>query len=201
MIPTGVLTVTCGSKLGELDLGDGWLPSSETGGCRLCQVVGNWSSISETGGFRLRRQVVAVPAKWLEVGQASRRRVVAVSAKCLGVGQVSRRRVVAVFGDGWLPSPPSGWELVWYLGDGWLPSSETGGCRPSSRNEKWGKLPGSPARLCARFLALVSWCPVCVGGLGLWPSVPVLCVGLVPSCAPGLVALSGFVRRVCFKKR
>ena len=40
-----------------------------------------------------------------------------------------------------------------------------------------------------------------MGGPGLWPSVPVLCVGLVPSCAPGLVALSGFVLRVCFKKR
>ena len=42
---------------------------------------------------------------------------------------------------------------------------------------------------------------VCVGGPGLWPSVPVLCVGLFPSCAPGLVALSGFVLRACFKKR
>ena len=72
---------------------------------------------------------------------------------------------------------------------------------PSSRTETWGKLPGSPARLCARFLARVSWCPVCVGGPGLWPSVPVLCVGLVPSCALGLGALSGFVLRVCFKKR
>ena len=100
MIPTGVLTVTCGSKLGELDLGDGWLPSSETGGCRLCQVVGSWSSISETGGCRLRRRVVAVSAQWL------------------GVGQVSRRRVVAVFGDKWLPSLPSGWKLVRYLGGG-----------------------------------------------------------------------------------
>ena len=28
---------------------------------------------------------------------------------------------------------------------------------PSSRTETWGKLPGSLARLCARFLALVSW--------------------------------------------
>ena len=72
---------------------------------------------------------------------------------------------------------------------------------PSSQTETWGKLPGSSARLCARFLALVSWCPGCVGGPCLWPSVPVLCVGLVPSCAPGLVALSGFVLRVCFKKR
>ena len=72
---------------------------------------------------------------------------------------------------------------------------------PSSRTETWGKLPGSPARLCARFLALVSWCPGCVGGPGVWPSGPVLCVGRVPSCAPGLVALSGFVLRVCFKKR
>ena len=72
---------------------------------------------------------------------------------------------------------------------------------PSSRTETWGKLPGSPARLCARFLALVSWCPGCVGGPGLWLSVLVLCVGLVPSCAPGLVGLSGFVLRVCFKKR
>ena len=173
-------------------LGDGWLPSSETGGCRLRPVAGSWSGISETGGCHLRR------------------RVVAVSPKSLGAGQVSRRRVVAVFGDGWLPSPPSGWELSGI--------SETGGCRleirtgtrekavvrpvsfSSSRNETWGKLPGSPARLCARFLALVSWCPGCVGGLGMWPSVPVLCVGLVPSCAPGLVALSGFVHRVCFKK-
>ena len=96
MIPTGVLTVTCGSKLGELDLGDGWLPSSETGGCRFRPLVGSWSGISETGGCRLRRQVVAVLARWLEVGQVSRRRVVAFSAKCLGVGQVSGRRVVAV---------------------------------------------------------------------------------------------------------
>ena len=113
------------------------------------------------------------------------RRVVAVSAKRLEVDQVSRTRVVAVFGDGWLPSLTSGWVLDRDLGDGWLPSSETGGCRlrpvlgswsgisetggcrlrrrvvtVSSRNEKWGKLPGSPARLCARFLALVSWCPV-----------------------------------------
>ena len=72
---------------------------------------------------------------------------------------------------------------------------------PSSRTETWGKLPGSPAFLCARFLALVSWCPGCVGGPGLWPSFPVLCVGLVPSCAPGLVVLSGFVLWVCFKKR
>ena len=30
---------------------------------------------------------------------------------------------------------------------------------PSSRTETWGKLLGSPARLCARFLARVSWCP------------------------------------------
>ena len=72
---------------------------------------------------------------------------------------------------------------------------------PSSRTKTWGKLPGSPARLCARFLARVFWCPGCVGGPGLRPSVPVLCVGLVPSCAPGLVVLSGFVLRVCFKKR
>ena len=64
---------------------------------------------------------------------------------------------------------------------------------PSSRTETWGKLPGSPARLCARFLALVSWCPGCVGGPGLWPSVPVLSVCPVSSCAPGLVASSGFV--------
>ena len=71
---------------------------------------------------------------------------------------------------------------------------------PSSRTETWRKLPGSPARLCARFLARVPWCPGCVGGPGLWPSVPVLCVGLVPSCVPGLVLLSGFVLRVCFKK-
>ena len=69
---------------------------------------------------------------------------------------------------------------------------------PSSRTETWGKLPGSPARPCARFWALVSWCPGCVGGLGLWPSVPVLSVCPVSSCAPGLVALSGFVLRVCF---
>ena len=40
---------------------------------------------------------------------------------------------------------------------------------PSSRTETWRKLPGSPARLCARFLARVSWCPGCVGGPGLWP--------------------------------
>ena len=38
---------------------------------------------------------------------------------------------------------------------------------PSSRTETWGKLLGSPARLCARFLARVSWCPGCVGGP--WP--------------------------------
>ena len=74
---------------GGLDLGDGWLPSSETGGCRLFQVVGCWTGISETGGCRLRRRVVAVSAQWL------------------GVGQVSWRRVVAVFGDGWLPSHTS----------------------------------------------------------------------------------------------
>ena len=71
---------------------------------------------------------------------------------------------------------------------------------PSSRTETWGKLPGSPARLCARFLAFVSWCPGCVGGPGLWPSVPVLSVGLVPSSGSGNPALSGFVIRVCFKK-
>ena len=35
---------------------------------------------------------------------------------------------------------------------------------PSSRTKTWGKLPGSPARLCARFLARVSWCPGCVRG-------------------------------------
>ena len=34
-------------------------------------------------------------------------------------------------------------------------------------------------------------CLGCVGGPGLWPSFPVLCVGLVPSCVPGLVLLSG----------
>ena len=72
---------------------------------------------------------------------------------------------------------------------------------PSSRTETWGKLPGSPACLCARFLVLVSWCPGCVGGPGLWPSVPVLSVCPVSSCAPGLVVSSGSVLRVCFKKR
>ena len=51
----------------------------------------------------------------------------------------------------------------------------------SSRSETWGKLSGSQARLCARFLARVSWCPGCVGGPGRWPSFPVLCVGLVSS--------------------
>ena len=71
---------------------------------------------------------------------------------------------------------------------------------PSSRTEMWGKLPGSPARLCARFLALVSWCPRCVGGPGLWPSVLVLFLGLVPSCGSGPLASSFFVHRVCFKK-
>ena len=71
----------------------------------------------------------------------------------------------------------------------------------SNRTKTWRKLAGSPARLCARFLARVSWCPGCVGYPGLWPSFPVLCVGLVPSCAPGLVVLSGFVLRVCFRKR
>ena len=72
---------------------------------------------------------------------------------------------------------------------------------PSSRTETWGKLPGSLARPCARFRALVSWCPGCVGGLGLWPSVPVLSVCPVSSCAPGLIALTGFVSGTCFKKR
>ena len=71
----------------------------------------------------------------------------------------------------------------------------------SSRTETWGKLPGSPARLCARFLALVSCCPGCVGCFGFWPSVPVLSVCPVSSCAPGLVASSGFVYGTCFKKR
>ena len=37
-----------------------------------------------------------------------------------------------------------------------------------------------------------SWCLVCVGGVGLWLSLPVLCVGLFPSSAPSFVALSGF---------
>ena len=64
---------------------------------------------------------------------------------------------------------------------------------PSSRTETWGKLPGSPARLCSRYLVLVSWSPACVGGPGFWPSVPVLSVCRVASCAPGLVASSGFV--------
>ena len=175
MIPTGVLTVTCGSKLGGLDLEDGWLPSSETGGCRHCQVVGNWSGISETGGFRLRIRVVAVSAQWL------------------GVGQVSRRRVVAVFGDGWLPSPPSGWELVWYLGDGWLPSSETGVYRLKSKR-KVGKatwISGSSVRPFPGVL--------CVGGLGLWLSVPVLCVvwsrRLLLALLRCLVSSSGFVSK------
>ena len=69
---------------------------------------------------------------------------------------------------------------------------------PSSRTETWGKLLGSPVRLCARFLALVSWCPGCVGGPCLWPSVPVLSVCSVASCALGLVASSGFVSETCF---
>ena len=126
-----------------------------------CETMGPWrlpKTQSRRDQISHFRRVVAVSAKWLEVGQVSRRRVVAVS----------RRRVVAV------PAKCLG------VGQG---ISETGGCRlrrrvvtVSSRNEMWGKLPGSPARLCARFLALVSWCPVCVGGLGLWPSVPVLCV-------------------------
>ena len=34
---------------------------------------------------------------------------------------------------------------------------------PEVEPETWRKLPGSPACLCARFLALVSWCPGCVG--------------------------------------
>ena len=52
--------------------------------------------------------------------------------------------------------------------------------------ETWGKLPGSPACL------LVSC--VC-----LWSSVPVLFLGLVPSCRSGLLGrLSS--SRVCFKK-
>ena len=38
---------------------------------------------------------------------------------------------------------------------------------PLKSNRNVGKLPGSPARLCARFLARVSWCPGCVGGPGL----------------------------------
>ena len=70
----------------------------------------------------------------------------------------------------------------------------------SSRTKTWGNLPGSPARLCARFLARDSWCPGCVGGPGLWPSFPVLFVGLVPSCGSCPSASSGFVLRVCFKK-
>ena len=50
---------------------------------------------------------------------------------------------------------------------------------PEVEPETWRKLPGSPACLCARFLALVSWCPGCVGAPGLWPSVPILFVCLV----------------------
>ena len=62
-------------------LRDGWFPSSETGGCRLCQVVwvlvrylgDGWLPSSETsGGCR-------PSAQWLGVGLVSRRRVVAVS--------------------------------------------------------------------------------------------------------------------------
>ena len=56
-----------------------------------------------------------------------------------------------------------------------------------------------PACLCARFLALVSCCRGCVGAPGLLPSVPVLFVGLVPSCGSCPHASSVFVSRVCFK--
>ena len=139
--------------------------SLQTGGCRLCQVVGSWSGISETGGRRLRRRVVAVPAKWL------------------GVGQGSRRRVVAVFGDGWLPSPPSAWELVGYLGDGWLPSSETSGYRLKSKR-KVGKatwISGSSVRPFPGACFLVS----CVCGRP-WPLA--FCSGSV--CGSGPVVCS-----------
>ena len=70
---------------------------------------------------------------------------------------------------------------------------------PLSRTETWGKLPGSPACLCARFPGACFLVPR-MRGLGLWHSVPVLFVGLVPSCGSGPPASSGFVLRVCFQK-
>ena len=65
---------------------------------------------------------------------------------------------------------------------------------PLKSNRNVGKatwFSGSSVRPFPGACLLVSW--LCGRP---WPSVPVLCVGLVPSCAPGLVALSGFVLRV-----
>ena len=49
-------------------------------------------------------------------------------------------------------------------------------------------------------LRLVSWCPGCVGAPGLWSSVPVLFLGLVPSRRSGPLWSSFFVPRMRFKK-
>ena len=178
----------------------------------------NW--ISETGGCHLRRRVVAVSAKRLEVGQVSRRRVVAV----FGDGWLPSLPSVWVLdrylGDGVVAVSAKWLGVVRYLGDGWLPSSETGGCRLEMRTgtrEKGGSTASVPplkskrnvgkANLDLRLVcAPVSW-RLFPGVLGVWAALAFgllfrFCVwGLVPSCAPGLVALSGFVHRVCFKKR
>ena len=64
---------------------------------------------------------------------------------------------------------------------------------PSSRNQKRGEG--------CLVLRLVSWCPGCVGAPGLWSSVPVLFLGLVPLCRSGPPWSSFFVPGCVSKKR
>ena len=67
---------------------------------------------------------------------------------------------------------------------------------PHKSNQKRGE-----SYLVLRLVCVpVSWRPGCVVAPGLWPSVPVLFLGLVPSCGSGPLASSFFVPRVCFKK-